>query len=166
MITQLELKSILNYNPDTGVFTWIEPLSKRYKSGDKAGKIHTSGHVRISLKYNKYYMHRLAWLYVYGKFPLLQIDHINGIRSDNRICNLRECTQMQNSRNRIVSNSSTGLKGVTFCKKRNKWLAQITVNYVHINLGAYDCKHKAHAAYKNNSRILHGEFSLQNVCRD
>jgi len=99
MITQDKLKEILDYNQHTGLFTWkkIKKYSNR-SVGDIAGSL-SLGYVVIGIDKKIYKAHRLAWLYVYGEFPKEQLDHINGNKEDNRICNLREANQSQNNFN-------------------------------------------------------------------
>ena len=80
MITQSELKNILHYNQDTGVFTWI-------KNSIVAGTVEKKGYIAIKINRKSYKAHRLAWLYIYGNFPKEQIDHLNGIKNDNCINN-------------------------------------------------------------------------------
>jgi len=78
MITQAGLKELLNYNPETGDFAWV-------KSKKPAGGISSYGYRRIIIDGKEHKAHRLAWLYTHGVFPEDQIDHINGVRHDNRI---------------------------------------------------------------------------------
>tara|TARA_R110000822_G_scaffold281251_1_gene402945 strand:- start:3129 stop:3617 length:489 start_codon:yes stop_codon:yes gene_type:complete len=159
MITQERLHELLDYDPDTGVFVWRERRGA-VKSGTTAGRIHHSGYREISINNKKYLSHRLAWLYVYGAFPDDQIDHINGVKTDNRLVNLRESTNTQNAYNRgLMPNNSTGLKGVCFNKIRNRYQSQIVVNKKVIYLGTFSSPEEAHAAYCKAAEKLHGEFA-------
>ena len=90
-LTQEYLKSILDYDLDTGIFTWKINKAKRTKIGDIAGWSY-NGYREIEINDKKYKAHRLAWLYVYGEMPNKLIDHIDGNRSNNKISNLREAT--------------------------------------------------------------------------
>lgn len=139
MITQDFLKEKLIYTPDTGLFTWKVTLGSRAKAGSQAGCHGYGGYVRIIIHGKIYRAHRLAWLYETGELPVDQIDHINGVRMDNRIVNLRVVTNEENSKNRRLSkNSTSGVMGVCWHKSNKKWQAQIYNNGKAIYLGAYD----------------------------
>jgi hypothetical protein len=106
MLNQKTLKKYLNYDPETGVFK-RKINSGKAKIGDVAGGINGSGYICIRINSVKYRAHRLAWLYVHGKFPDNQIDHINRVKNDNRIDNLRDVTQSVNARNRDLLSTNT-----------------------------------------------------------
>lgn len=111
--TQEILKEFFNYNPDTGVFTRIKSTSKVALKGSIAGGMTKNGYLIISVGKNRHYAHRLAFLYVEGKFPEVIVDHINGDKSDNRWLNLRQATYSENNCNNKRGTSNTGYKGVT-----------------------------------------------------
>lgn len=137
-LTQERLKSLLSYDPDTGIFRWINSPTNCVKAGQVAGTPNLNGYVRIIIDKKKYYAHRLAWLYVEGKWPKDQIDHINGNRSDNRIANLREVNQKQNSENVLSrTNNTSGERGVVWLKEKKKWRVQIRHNYKSLYFGNY-----------------------------
>lgn len=116
MLTQERLKYLLTYNPDTGDFIWNMSRSWLAKKGDKAGFLNY-GYKYIRVDKLIMACHRLAFLYVEGKMPPNDVDHINGIKDDNRWLNLRKATKSQNLCNRgIPINNSTGFKGVTINK--------------------------------------------------
>tara|TARA_R110000850_G_scaffold29148_2_gene80695 strand:+ start:473 stop:973 length:501 start_codon:yes stop_codon:yes gene_type:complete len=128
MITLGRLKELLDYNECTGVFTWKISPAGNTKKNSIAGCDNGHGYIRIRIDGGRFRAHRLAWLYITGCHPTEQIDHINGNRSDNRIKNLREVSQLNNNRNRgINSNNTSGFTGVTFDKSTGKWIAQIEV---------------------------------------
>jgi hypothetical protein len=161
MITQAELKERLHYDPDTGVFTWLKKgggfLSKT--CGHISAHGQDAGYVRIAMGGKKYRAHRLAWLYVYGSWPELGLDHINRIKADNRIANLREATPLENGRNATFeTNPASGLKGVWKPKHTHRWAARIFLLDRSLNLGYYDTPEEAHAAYKKYSAAIHGSF--------
>lgn len=132
-----ELKSLLSYEPDTGVIRWIAKGKGRIKKKE-AGTLLHSGYAGIAIGPKRWQSHRIAWALHYGEWPKDQIDHINGIRTDNRICNLREASNAQNGKNLGLSKANTsGHKGVCFDKQTGKWRAIIKVNFKLISLGRY-----------------------------
>lgn len=158
MITQEHLKSVLHYNPETGLFTWLHTGTGR-KKNLSAGATTKVGYRTIYIKPERHFSHRLAWLYVYGVWPENQIDHINGDKSDNRIHNLREATFIENLRNRgKYKNNTSGYKGVYFDKKRNSWFAKIFHEKKSIHLGTYNTPIEASKAYAVKAKELHGDF--------
>jgi len=137
MLTQERAKELLKYDPETGVFTW-NAKRQGVRSGDIAGCTLSIGYIYIKLDRVSHPSHRIAWLIYHGKFPDNQIDHINGIRNDNRIVNLRDVTRVENSKNqKRSSNNSSGITGVSWDKSSNRWRAQITSFGVNINLGCF-----------------------------
>lgn len=154
IITQDELKEILHYNPDTGIFTYTKDVSNHRKKGSIAGYKHL-GYINIEIKEKGYKAHRLAWLYFYGEFPKKDIDHINNIRDDNRIKNLREADRFINSQNFKVArkDNKTGYLGV--CIQHGKFKATIFSNKKSIHLGYFDKAIDAHKEYLKAKRMLH-----------
>ncbi len=139
MITQEYLKSILNYNAETGVFTWKVKFCRSVVKNSIAGRLDAKGYFVIGINKKTYKCHRLAWLYVYGYIPTKQIDHINGNRSDNRISNLREANNQQNSMNSKKSASNTsGVKNVYWHKPSKKWIVSIRINNKQNHIGCFD----------------------------
>lgn len=160
MITQEYLKSILDYNKNTGVFIW--KISKqRLRAGSVAGWVNPKGYSSIQINGKKYQAHRLAWLYVYGSLPIC-IDHIDGFPNNNKINNLREATSQQNSFNRKISKSNTsGIKGLTWHKKLNKWQAVIGLNGVNKYLGCFLDKELAKIVIIEAREKYHGIYGRQ-----
>ena len=155
MLTQEEVKELLDYNPDTGVFVWKprdnvrKTWNTRY-AGTIAGSYDYEGYWRMAIHNRTQKAHRIAWLYVYGEFPSDQIDHINGVKHDNRIENLRVVSSKINHENKKKGKSNnkySNLLGVTFCKKVKKWKAQITYDKKCHFIGFYDDPEDAHRAY-------------------
>lgn len=152
---QQRLRELLDYDAETGVFTWRESRGGS-QSGGAAGFMNPKGYVRICISGKRYAAHRLAWLYVNGEWPSGEVDHLNGVRNDNRIANLRDATtsiNQQNQRQARTNNRSSGLLGVT--RKRSKWQAQIETNGRNVFLGCYSTKEDAHLAYLKAKRERH-----------
>jgi hypothetical protein len=158
MLTQQRLKELVHYDPDTGIFIWLSDKFNGIKAGDIAGGPNSEGYWRIYLDGMRLMAHRLAWLYVTGSWPTAQIDHINGIKGDNRLSNLREATNSQNhaNRGRPVSNTS-GLKGIDFL--RGKWRARVRFQRAMIHIGMFNTCEEACAAYGAAVVKYFGEFA-------
>ena len=155
MITQSELKEVLFYDETTGQFTWIKPSSRSVKVGDVAGHINKSGYVRLCVNDHRYLAHRLAWLYVHGSFPATQLDHINGVKSDNRIQNLRLATAKQNAENRkLMVTNTTGHRGVYWVEKVKKWKVEVMHNSITHYLGMFDSLNQAVEVAKRGRDVL------------
>lgn len=159
ILTQEILKKYVLYNKNTGIFFWLKPGNLRAKVGQIAGK-ETTGYISIYIDKISYPVHRLAWLYVHGSLPEKCIDHINGDKKDNRICNLRLATPQQNAFNKgKKSNNTSGYKGVYLNKRRNMWVAQARINKKNFYLGAFKTPEEASVAYRKFSKKNHGEFA-------
>lgn len=158
LLTQTELKRLLDYNPSTGLFTW--KISRpNAKQGNKAGNLDPSGYIRISVNSKNYTAHRLAFLYMTGNFPLNHTDHINHNRSDNRWINLRLVTQKENNRNLAKrSDNTSGTSGVSFSNKNNKWIVRIKVENCYKSFGAFPTIEEA-ISIRNQIMSLHGYHS-------
>jgi len=154
MLTQEFLKEAIEYNSDTGGFVWKVSPGKRRKAGDVAGAIHNECYIVIRLQGKLYKAHRLAWFYIHGLWPD-QIDHKNGIRSDNRINNLRNVTNNKHNQRKPNANNLCGYLGVSFDKQTNKYRAHIRVNGQLKSLGYFTNPEAAHAAYLKAKRELH-----------
>lgn len=160
-IPHAELVQRLKYDPETGHFTATEVgQHAALRAGMRAGTTGAAGYRVIWIKGKIYREHNVAWFYVHQEWPPEFIDHINGIRDDNRIANLRLATHQQNiyNRKRPIRNTS-GYKGVSWCKKQGKWHVQVKANYKTFNIGYFDDRHEGHEAYKLAAERLHGEFA-------
>lgn len=156
MLTAERLREALHYDHETGVFTWRSRTSNRVKIGDIAGAIDLNGYRLIGVDGRLYKAHRLAWLYVYGRWPVKQIDHINGVRDDNRFANLREATSGENHQNITRrSDNTSGFIGVTWHRQNMKWMAQIRVDGRYHYLGCFNTSEEANAAYLKAKADLH-----------
>lgn len=150
------VRSILNYDQHTGVFTWKIWRGGSAKQNSKAGKLERSGYVRIRIGTKLYLGHRLAWFYTYGVWPLDCIDHVNRNRADNRLVNLRLATYSENAENGSVRvTNSSGVPGVSWKKHQNKWRVYITKNYKQIHIGYFSDLNDAIQARINAISVHH-----------
>jgi hypothetical protein len=134
------LKEIVDYNPDTGHFTWKKKIAKKAVVGARAGsdKPNGPGYLRLRIEGHLYYTHKLAWYYVHGEWPGF-IDHINQNKLDNRIENLRSVTFQENCKNLPMrSDNTSGFVGVVWDKSRSKWMARVMDNYREKFLGYFE----------------------------
>lgn len=160
MITQKRLKEVLNYDPETGIFTWKIKISKKIIVGTEPRSLNRYGYKRIRIDKRDYMAHRLAFLYMTGEFPKDQVDHINRIRTDNRFCNLRNASNAQNQWNKSkLRNNSTGFKGIHFANRERRFVAKVNVENKTICIGYFKELKCAVEAYENFVRKAHGEFS-------
>ena len=156
-LTHSRLCEYLSYDPDSGVFT-RKLTQRRWKAGTViAGRPDGHGYRVIGIDGQSFRAHRLAWFYTTGQWPPNDIDHINGIRDDNRWCNLRPATRAQNLRNSSAKPNKTGFKGVH--KHGHRYRAAIRLNYKHIRLGSFETPEAAHEAYCRAAIRLHGQFA-------
>ena len=148
-----QLRKMLHYDPETGVFVWIERAKAR-PVGVPVGCPTARGYLRAGINKRLYYLHRLAWLYVYGEWPD-RVDHINGNAQDNRIANLRSVSHQVNLENlrRAHVDSRTGVLGV--CQRDGKFIARIKANGRRVSLGRFASLEEARAAYIAAKRELH-----------
>jgi hypothetical protein len=135
------LLELLDYNPDTGLFTWKATRKRLAKVGTEAGSTNGSGYRQISVDGKLYLAHRLAWFYCFQEWPKNNIDHINGIRADNRLDNLQDVTQNKNIQKASRTVSSSGFRNVR--KIYNKYQAHIKVRGKTIHLGMFDTGEQA-----------------------
>jgi hypothetical protein len=158
------MRKSLSYDSKSGLFVWLRDVG-RAKTGQIAGSLHKHNrYIYITFNKKKYRAQRLAWLFTYGKSPSGEIDHINGIRHDNALSNLRDVTRLKNNQNRAIqSNNSSGVTGVAWYKRHKKWHVRIVVNGENRHLGYYghlqDAIFARHAAevkfgyHSNHGRI-------------
>ena len=142
-----KLKEQVLYCADTGVFTW-NVNKNRVSIGDVVGFVTSKGYLATKIHGKCYFLHRLAWFYVYGQWPKNQIDHINGEKKDNRIENLRDVSGAQNCQNQTGprKTNKTQLQGVSVDKNK-KYHAQLMINRRVFRLGSFDSPEQAHEVY-------------------
>lgn len=157
VLTQERLKALLRYDPATGVFTRLVRLPKsHYGVGEVAGSLNDSDAVMIMVDGKRHRAHRLAWLYMTGRWPSCEIDHRNRKRHDNRWSNLREATRGQQGQNMSKHrDGKSGFLGVTWRNDRRKWKAQIQVDGMRKCIGLFDEPQAAHEAYLKAKADLH-----------
>lgn len=146
MLTYEYLVTRLEYNKETGIFIWLTTKSNKIKIGDIAGSLQHEGYHRVSIDKKEYLSHRLAWFYIYKEWPKGQIDHINGIKNDNRIKNLRDVSHSINGQNQ-TKHRNGHLVGTTWCKRDKKWIAYIYINRKRKHIGVFLSQQEAHEAY-------------------
>lgn len=138
-------------------------VNKNSIIGEKAGTICKTGYTQISINYKKYYLHRLIWLYHYGKLPEKQIDHINRNKSDNRIENLRECSQSKNLMNtRISKRNKSGIKGLSWCDTHQRWRVCLSINKKVATIGYFKDKELAELVTLEAFNKYYGEYNGYN----
>lgn len=153
-ITAAEVRELLDYEPDTGIFTW-KVSRGRSPVGAPAGTKHSRGYVVIKINKKDYLAHKLVWLIHTGKMPTSEIDHINGITSDNRFSNLRDVSHRENLRNTSLHRSNkSGCCGVRFLAARGHWIAEITNFNSAIYLGSFKSMDEAKQARKTAEALL------------
>lgn len=149
-----DLKAHLSYCPETGRFTWLKTVSTKSPAGSIAGYVHYRGYRIIRLKGRRFAAHRLAFLWMTGKLPAQDIDHINGSRDDNRWVNLREASRSQNLENIDPKTNQSGFLGVTKTRCGN-WTARIMKSGKPYYLGTFYSPDEAGAAYLEAKSKLH-----------
>lgn len=162
-LTHARLQELLDYDPQTGIFTWKKPTGRRVKVGQIAGCDIGSGHLVIRIDTRAYCYHRLAWLYVTGEWPPQEIDHKDRNPGNNRFDNLRLATHAQNLKNqRKPKNNTSGFKGVKLDKRNGRWIARITMEYKDVHIGCFATAEEAAKAYDDAALKHFGEFAALN----
>ena len=153
----------LHYDEFSGFFIW-KITRNRIHAGQRAGTIDVKGYRRIRYRGDSYFAHQLAFYFVNKRFSSMQVDHINGMRDDNRISNLREATQAENSQNQgLGQRNTTGFLGVT--KLGTKFVASAKINGVCTHLGVYDNPNDAHDAYVSAKALHHKFFNANRLIK-
>jgi|SRR6516164_5824807 len=157
MLTQARLKHLLSYNPDTGIWIWINaPLHNRRRNEKPAGSVSFDGRRRIRIGGQGYLASRLAFLYMTGEWPKDEVDHIDRDQGNDRWSNLREATSSENKFNRSPIDGYQGYRGVYACKR--KWQAQAGGVY----LGVFDTLEEALTARDAAASQIAGNFAVLN----
>jgi hypothetical protein len=156
-ITQQLLHELFEYRD--GVLFWKVDRRGNKIKGKRACRPTGHGYQEVTICKKKHYAHRVIFMMFHGRWPI-QVDHIDGDRSNNLISNLREANNAQNNRNTgLRSTNTTGFKGVHYNKLNKNYNARITVNYKNIHIGCFKTAEEAHEAYKRVASELHGDFA-------
>lgn len=152
-------REFYDYDAETGVLRWRKKFCACVNPGDVAGTLNSDGYLQVGFKFKVYTVHRVAWLHATGKWPDGVIDHINGIRTDNRLVNLRDASLAVNQHNRrgLARNNTSGFTGVR--RLQNAWRAGIWRDGKSHFLGYFQTPEEAHAAYLQAKRQLHDGFA-------
>ena len=161
MIEPETLRELLDYDPETGDLTWRHRSMKYFKAerhrkawntryaGKPAMRTRDDGYRQVRILGKGFYGHRVAWAIHYGSWPESQIDHVNGVRDDNRVDNLRDVNSQENNRNMAIrSDNKSSIMGVSWYKARKKWRAQIRADEKQRHLGYFNCITAAAVARK------------------
>lgn len=154
-LTASRVREVLDYDPRTGVFTWLVDVARNVKTGTVAGSIYKNGYRYITIEGRAYKAHRLAWLWMLGVWPEYDLDHNDTDKTNNAWANLREATRSENEANKPSKNPLG--KGVR--QRGKRYFAQIRVNGRKVHLGTYDSPTEAHAAYAKAANNVFGEFA-------
>lgn len=170
--TPEQLRELLRYDPETGKLFWKERNGVNHPSGCRdvkrwnsrhAGKealtaSNAGGYRYGNVMSTSLLAHRVAWAIMMAHWPNEEIDHINGVRDDNRWSNLRSASRTENARNHKRVSGASYLKGVAPMGRSGKYQARIYSNGKLLYLGAYESEESAHRAYLSAANQLHGEF--------
>lgn len=155
-----EVRRRVAYDREAGTLTWCANPAKRRKVGDPlSASDNGNGYLYTRVNRISIAVHRLAFAIETGRWPV-EVDHVNGDKSDNRWCNLREADRSTNEANKgLRADSTSGFKGVNWHKDRGRWRAHITHQGKHYSLGYHDTPEAAHAAYLAAARDKFGTFA-------
>lgn len=154
-LTGSNVRELLSYDPESGEFTWRVRPARRTPAGSRAGSVIKKGYRLIGVFGKTYMAHRVAFLWMTGEWPKLQIDHINRDKDDNRWCNLREVDQSTNQENRALARADNKLGILGVHMRDGKYRATIQVRGVRMCLGAFSTPDDAHSAYVAAKRAHH-----------
>jgi HNH endonuclease len=158
-VTPEEVRRLFDYREDGQLVRKVS-TSSNARAGDVAGYINSEGYREIRINGQRHYAHRLIFLYHHGRWPEGEIDHASGVKSDNRIENLREATNSQNQANKSkLCTNTSGYRGVSFHKASGKWRTQIKSGGKIRHESYWDNKKQAHIAYLRGASKLFGDFA-------
>ena len=154
------VRTILDYDPTTGDLSWARNPGRHNGHEEKiTNGVGSGGYIRFMICGHNYFAHRIIWLLMKGAWPSEQIDHVSGVRDDNRWNNLREATHTENIRNcKVRTTNTSGYKGVSWDIRNSKWRARIILNGKQKYLGNFDDIKAASAAYEKAAAEFFGAF--------
>lgn len=154
-ISPEELNKQFNYDPETGILTW--KFSKKGRRTNQAlGNLNSGGYLRVGVNYQEYLVHRIIWTMVKGEWPVTDIDHIDGVTTNNKWDNLRLATESQNIQNQKKGHKGSASKYLGVSRNwGSSWRAEICINRVNKHLGTFATEEEAYAAYLEAKRKLH-----------
>ncbi len=161
-LTAEKVRELLDYDPETGAIHWRVSVNNRVKVGVLAGWKRPDGYLQIRIDGKLYKAHRLALLIINGTWPTDQVDHINGVRDDNRITNLREASRSLNQQNQMRprSDNTSGYLGVSWNSACKSFMARIMIQGKLLYLGSFTDPAEAHQAYLTAKRQLHAGCTI------
>lgn len=157
-ITQDLLRERLVYDEITGELTYRYSVSGRAQKGHRAGHSTKIGYILLKVAGTQIYAHRAIWIYMTGSNPETNIDHIDGVRANNRWSNLRLATVRQNNLNK-PGRSSSGVKGVYFVPKTGRWVAELRIFRKRVYQEYFGTLDQAEEGIRINRIRIHGEFA-------
>lgn len=160
LLSHQEIRRLFDYDPETGVLRWRVDRGVNKTKGREIKSGGSHGYLDVKINGKKYMAHRVVWFYTYGEWPADELDHANKDRKDNRIKNLRPATHSENQHNSTkYKNNTSGYTGVSFHKRKGKWMAYIGFCGKRKTLGYFDTPQLAHEAYCEKAKELFGEFA-------
>lgn len=157
IISQEELRKQVHYDPETGEIRRIVKVINSTNIGEVVvGNVSHYGYLRINILGKRYLQHRIAWLYMYGEYPDGDMDHINQVKTDNRICNLRKVTRSQNMQNTgKPKNNTSGTRGIWWRKDTKKWAVELCRDKKKFSVGCFDDINEAKVALSDAIKTIH-----------
>ena len=146
---------------ESGILTWIVKPCRNIEAFTIAGTLRDDGYIGVFIDGKYHFAHRIIWEMHNGSIPEgMVVDHIDRIRNNNLIENLRICTFQENHFNRgKQSNNKSGFKGVSWHKQKQKWVAQIKLDGKNKFLGFFTCPEKAYLKYCETAIERYGEYA-------
>lgn len=157
-----KIEDCISLDPKSGNLAWRVRVNNSVKVGDNIGTKHNKGYKFFRLNKTFDFNHRVVWYLAHGEWPLGEIDHINGDKSDNRLENLRDVTHRQNMWNKASQKATSVYKGVHWHKGSSKWRATLWTGASKVHLGLFQDEKEAAFAYDHAARVFFGEYARVN----